>query len=115
MLRISAFIFSIILIFSFTNAFADVNDFTTNQSLYHDGDQILISGDVSNYSENPFIIIQIITPDQSDIVGIDQISASSDGSFTSNSLIAGGSKWGSDGFYTVKIIHNGFLVLCFLT
>jgi hypothetical protein len=109
MLKFLGIFFSIFLIFSISNAFAEVVDFTTNKSLYHSGDEILISGSVSNYSENPFIIIQIITPDQSDIVGIDQISVSSDGDFVSSSLSAGGSKWSSDGFYMVKIIHNGFL------
>ena len=94
---------------SVSSVFGTVEDFTTNKSLYHEGDQISISGNVSYDPSNPFIIIQIITPDQTDIAGIDQIIASSDGSFSSNTIHAGGSKWNIEGDYTIKVIYDGFL------
>jgi hypothetical protein len=90
-------------------AFGTVEDFTTNKSLYHDGDQIIISGNVSYDPSNPFVIIQVITPNHSDIAGIAQIQVSSNGSFSSDTIHTGGSKWNVEGYYTVKVIYNGFL------
>ena len=43
-------------------AFAIVDDFTTDKSLYHDGDSLTISGNVSFDSAIPYVTIQIFTP-----------------------------------------------------
>ncbi|MEK0339888.1 MAG: hypothetical protein QQN46_06680, partial [Nitrosopumilus sp.] len=84
MARYFAIFFLLLLTPLSLSAFGTVEDFTTDKSLYHDGDQIIISGNVSYDPSNPFVIIQVITPDHSDIAGIAQIQVSSNGSFSSD-------------------------------
>ena len=54
-------------------AFAVVDDFATDKSLYHQGDQLRISGTVSYDSEIPFVTIQIFTPGKSNFADFNTI------------------------------------------
>ena len=81
------------------------SDISTEKSSYNEGDIIKISGTVSSVDEGKFIILQIINPDESDIVTADQFLPSNDGSF-SKSYPAKGPNWTLDGVYTVKIFYE---------
>ena len=89
-------------------AFATVNDFTTDKSLYHQGDQLTISGTVSYDSEIPFVTIQIFTPGKSNFADFNTISANPNGSF-STTFNVGGPTWTSDGIYPIKVTYDGNL------
>ena len=64
------------------SAFAAVDDFATDKSLYHSGDQLIVSGTVSYDSDIPFVTIQIFTPGKSNFADFNTIPANSDGSFS---------------------------------
>lgn len=89
-------------------AFAIVDDFITDKSLYHQGDQLRISGTVSYDSEIPFVTIQIFTPGKSNFADFNTISVNSDGSFSA-AFSVGGPTWTSDGIYPIKITYDGNL------
>jgi hypothetical protein len=88
--------------------FATVDDFTTNKSLYHQGDQLTISGIVSYDSEIPFVTIQIFTPGKSNFADFNTIPANPNGSF-STTFNVGGPTWTSDGIYPIKVTYDGNL------
>ena len=88
--------------------FATVDDFTTDKFLYHQGDQLTISGNVSYDSEIPFVTIQIFTPGKSNFADFNTILANPDGSFSATFNV-GGPTWTSDGIYPIKITYDGNL------
>ncbi|QLH02687.1 hypothetical protein C5F47_03515 [Nitrosopumilus cobalaminigenes] len=90
------------------SAFALVDDFTTDKSLYHSGDQLTISGTVSYDSDVPFVTIQIFTPGKSNFADFNTIPANPDGSFSATFNV-GGPTWTSDGIYPIKITYDGNL------
>ena len=90
------------------SAFAVVEDFTTDKSLYHKDDQLIVSGNVSYDSEIPFVTIQIFTPGKSNFADFNTIPANPDGSF-STIFNVGGPTWTSDGIYPIKITYDGNL------
>lgn len=53
-------IFFIFLIVPFTFAFGAVEDFTTNKLIYHNDDQLNISGNVLYDPKFPFVTIQVL-------------------------------------------------------
>ena len=89
-------------------SFATVNDFTTDKSLYHLDDSIILSGKVSYDPNITSIIIQIITPSGNGLAHIDHAIPKNDGTFT-KSIHAGGPTWGEYGKYTIKISYGGNL------
>ena len=89
-------------------AFATVDNFRTDKSLYHQGDQLIISGIVSYDSEIPFVTIQIFTPEKSNFADFNTIPANPDGSF-SVTFNVGGPTWTSDGVYPIKVTYDGNL------
>ena len=91
---------------SFSSASGAVEDFTTNKSLFHKDDSLIISGNVSYDAEMPFVTIQIFTPGKSNFAGVDQVPVNSDGSFSAT-FHAGGPTWTSDGSYSIKITYDG--------
>jgi hypothetical protein len=88
--------------------FATVDNFTTDKSLYHQGDQLTISGIVSYDSEIPFVTIQIFTPGKSNFADFNTIPANPNGSF-STTFNVGGPTWTSDGIYPIKVTYDGNL------
>jgi len=91
---------------SFSSAFGVVDDFTTDQSLYHQDDQLNISGNVSFDPEIPFVTIQIFTPGKLNFADFNTVPVNSDGSF-SDVFHVGGPTWTSDGIYPIKITYDG--------
>jgi hypothetical protein len=89
-------------------AFATVDDFTTNKTLYHTGDSLVISGNV-DFDPNLFsIILQIITPSGHGLAHVDSIVPKNSGAF-SKTINVGGPTWSEDGKYTIKISYGGNL------
>ena len=89
-------------------AFATVNDFTTDKTLYHTNDSLTISGNV-DYDPTLFsIILQIMTPSGNGLAHVDSITPKNDGTF-SKTIHVGGPTWYEDGRYTIKISYGGNL------
>ena len=80
---------------------------STDKSSYDFGDTIQVSGIVSPVQDGQSIILQIVSPDESDIFTADQFLPSSDGSF-SKSYPAKGPKWIIDGTFTIKIFYENW-------
>ena len=89
-------------------AFATVNDFTTDKTLYHTDDSLTISGNVDYDSTLFSIILQIITPSGNGLAHVDSITPKNDGAF-SKTIHVGGPTWSEDGKYTIKISYGGNL------
>ena len=108
MIRFSIILFSFLLLLplGFSSVFGTVNDITTNKSLYDEGDLVIISGSVSYDPALPSVTIQILNPTKSDFAGIAFALVQPDGSFTSDTIRAGGVKWSSDGTYTIKVTYD---------
>ena len=86
--------------------YGDVNSVDLNKSSYTEGDTVTISGNVDYDPANPFVIIQIINPDRSGVSYVTQLTAKSNGDF-STSFIADGNNWSTPGTYTIKISSAG--------
>ncbi len=91
---------------SFVSAFGMVNDLSTNKSFYYDGDQLIVSGDVSYDPSIPFVTVQIFTPGKSNFADFDTVPANADGSFSA-AFNVGGPTWSSYGIYPIKITYGG--------
>ena len=98
--------FLLMIIFIIPYAYASVEEFTTDKSVYFYDDQLIISGIVSFDPENPFVTIQIFNPDKSNFADFDTIPVNSDGSFSANFHV-GGPTWISDGNYPIRVTYNG--------
>jgi hypothetical protein len=92
----------------FAFAFGEVHNFSTDKSLYHKGDQLNISGNVSYDPDVPFVTIQIFTPGKLNFADFNTVSANSDGSF-STTFHVGGPTWTVDGVYPIKVTYAGSL------
>ena len=109
MTRFFALIFLLFLIpIGGTFAFGEVYTFSTDKSLYHDGDQLNVSGNVSYDPGIPFVTIQIFTPNKSNFVDFNTISVNPDGGFSATFHV-GGPTWTADGVYPIKITYAGSL------
>jgi len=107
MIRYFAFFFiSLLISLSFSSAFGMVDNFTTDKSIYHKDDSLIISGNVSYDPEIPFVTIQIFTPGKSNFADFNTVPINSDGSF-SVTFHVGGPTWTSDGIYQIKITYDG--------
>jgi len=100
------FFLSILIPLSFSSAFGAVENFTTDKSLYHNDDQLNISGNVSYDAEMPYVTIQIFTPGKSNFADFDTVPINSDGSFLVVFHV-GGPTWTSDGNYSIKVTYDG--------
>lgn len=102
-------LFSILLVSgNFISVFGSVQNFSTDKSIYHDGDILKISGTVNYDATIPSVILQIITPGGTGLAGIANVLPKSDGSF-STMFHVGGPTWPEDGTYTIKISYSGNL------
>ena len=108
MFRVFVLVFSFLLLFplGISSIFASVDEINTNQSVYYEGDLVIISGFVSYDPELPSITIQILNPTKSDFAGIAFALVQPDGSFISDTIRTGGVKWSSDGTYTIKVTYD---------
>ena len=88
--------------------FAEIDSFSTNKSLYHENDQLNISGNVLYDSDIPFVTIQIFTPGKSNFADFNTVLVNSDGSF-SDTFHVGGPTWSVDGIYLIKVTYAGSL------
>ena len=72
MFRVFVLVFSFLLLFSLgiSSIFASIDEINTNQSVYYEGDLVIIFGFVSYDPELPSITIQILNPTKSDFAGI---------------------------------------------
>ena len=97
-------IFSLFLLtpFSFLSAFGIVDDFTTDQSVYYEGDTMYISGNVSSDSDAPHVSITVFNPSKAFFVTLGFTTANDDGSFSS-SIVVGGPKWSVYGLYPIQV------------
>ena len=92
----------------FVSSFANINDFTTDKTIYYTDDSIIISGNV-DYDPDLFsIIIQIITPSGTGLAHVDNVVPNNDGTFT-KIIHAGGPTWSENGNYKIKISYGGNL------
>ena len=88
--------------------FGSVQNFSTDKSIYYDGDTLKISGTVNYDPVIPSVILQIITPGETGLAGIANVLPKSDGSF-STAFRVGGPTWPEDGTYTIKVSYGGNL------
>ena len=88
--------------------FGSVQNFSTDKSIYYDGDTLKISGNVNYDATIPSVILQIITPGGTGLAGIANVLPKSDGSF-STTFRVGGPTWTEDGTYTIKVSYGGNL------
>ncbi len=97
---------SVLIPFSISSAFGDVEDFTTNKSLYYEGDTLYVSGNVSSDLEAPDVTIVIFNPSKSTFVTLGFATANSDGSFSAT-LQVGGPTWTTYGIYPIQVTSEG--------
>jgi len=100
------FFLSLLIPFSISSAFGDVEDFTTNKSLYYEGDTLYVSGNVSSDLESPNVTIVIFNPGKTTFVTLGSAVANSDGSF-STTLQVGGPTWTTFGIYPIQVTSEG--------
>ena len=102
------FLCTFVVLFSVSMVFASatVQNFSINKSVFHEGDSIIVSGQVNYDPATPFIILQVITPDGAGLAHIANILPKNDGSF-SKTIHAGGPTWYDYGTYTIKISYDG--------
>ncbi|MEX0863232.1 hypothetical protein [Nitrosopumilus sp.] len=92
----------------FVTSFATITDFTTDKTLYHTDDSIVLSGNVV-YSPDLFsIIVQIVTPSGNGMAHVDSIIPKNDGTFT-KIINVGGPTWSENGQYKIKVSYGGNL------
>ena len=95
---ILTFTLSISMVFQAAEAVDEVAIYTSN-SLYYDGDHVVIFGNVNTFFEKLPITIQIYHG--ANLIGVDQVSVAGDGTFVS-SFYATGSNWHNEGTYTIR-------------
>jgi len=100
------FLLSLLIPLSFSSAFGVVEDFTTNKSLYYEGDTLYVSGNVSSDLEAPEVTIVIFNPSKSTFVTLGSTTANSDGSFSAT-LQVGGPTWTTYGIYPIQVTSEG--------
>jgi len=100
------FLLSLLIPLSFSSAFGVVEDFTTNKSLYYEGDTLYVSGNVSSDLEAPEVTIVIFNPSKSTFVTLGSTTANSDGSFSAT-LQIGGPTWTTYGIYPIQVTSEG--------
>ena len=109
MYKIFLILSSIILVaINFVSVSGEVQNFSIDKSIYHDGDTLKISGTVNYDATIPSVILQIITPGETGLAGIANILPNSDGSFSALFHV-GGPTWSESGTYTLKISYGGNL------
>ncbi len=100
------FLLYLVIPLSFSSAFGVVEDFTTNKSLYYEGDALYVSGNVSSDLEAPEVTIVIFNPSKSTFVTLGFATANSDGSFSAT-LQVGGPTWTTYGIYPIQVTSEG--------
>ena len=107
MIRCFPIIFLLILIpLNFSLVYGSVDNFTTNKSLYYEGDTMYISGNVSSDLDTPEVTIVIFNPAKSTFVTLGSVTANSDGSFSAT-LQVGGPTWTTFGIYPIQVTSEG--------
>ncbi len=107
MARYFAIFFLLLLIpLGFSSAFGAVEDFTTDKSIYYEGDTLYVSGNVSSELETPGVTIVILDPNRSTFVTLGSATANSDGSFSAT-LHVGGPTWTTYGIYPIQVTSEG--------
>ncbi len=99
-------LFYLLIPLSFNSIFGEVEDFTTDKSLYYEGDTLYVSGTVSSDLDAPEVTIVVFNPSKSTFVTLDSTTANSDGSF-STTLQIGGPTWTTYGIYPIQVTSEG--------
>jgi len=102
----SIFFVSLLIPLSFFSVFGEVEDFTTDKSLYYEGDTLYVSGNVSSDLGAPDVTIVIFNPSKSTFVTLGFATANSDGSFSAT-LQVGGPTWTTYGIYPIQVTSEG--------
>ena len=105
-LHLSIFFLLLFIPLGISSTFAAIDDFTTDKSVYYDGDIIRISGTVSSDLDAPAVSIVIFDPARSTFVTLGSAIADSDGNF-STTVIAGGGLWTTFGTYPIQVTSEG--------
>jgi len=100
------FFLSLLISLSFSSAFGAVENFTTNTSIYYEGDTLYVSGSVSSDLDAPGVTIVIFNPSKSTFATVGFTTANSDGSF-STTLQVGGPTWTTYGMYPIQVTSEG--------
>jgi len=99
-------LFFLLIPLSFNSIFGEVEDFTTDKSLYYEGDTLYVSGTVSSDLDAPEVTIVVFNPSKSTFVTLDSTTANSDGSFSAT-LQIGGPTWTTYGIYPIQVTSEG--------
>ena len=91
---------------SFPLASGVVENFTTNKSLYYEGETMHISGTVSSDLESPEVTVVVFDPSRSTFVTLASTTANSEGHF-STTIHVGGPTWTVYGVYPVQVTSEG--------
>jgi predicted secreted protein with PEFG-CTERM motif len=78
---------------------ADSITLSSSDSIYYNGDHVVVFGNVNTFFENLPITIQIYY--ETNLVGVAQVPVAKDGTFVS-SFYATGSKWKDEGTYMIR-------------
>jgi len=103
------FFLSLLIPLSFFSAFGAVDDFTTDKSIYYEGDTLYVSGNVSSDLDEPAVTIGILNPSKSTFVTLGFATANSDGNF-SDTLLVGGPLWAVYGIYPIQVTSEGSIM-----
>ena len=95
--------FVIGIVFHAAEAVDEPMSISTNSDIYYDGDYIVVFGNVNTIFENMPVTVQIYH--ETNLVSIAQIPIAKDGTFVA-SFYATGSKWESEGTYTVRVQYT---------
>jgi len=103
------FFLSLLIPMSFSSAFGVVEDFTTDKSIYYEGDTLYVSGSVSSDLDEPAVTIGILNPSKSTFVTLGFATANSYGIF-SDTLLVGGPLWTVYGIYPIQVTSEGSIM-----
>ena len=106
LMRLILFSFLMVLfVASFGVAYGQVNYVNLDKSSYQEGDRVIISGNVEYTRSNPYVVIQVFSPDGALGPYFGQLTAETNGDF-STSFTAGGANWPVSGVYQLRVFHT---------
>ena len=80
-------------------------DISTDKEAYNPGETITISGQVNPQIPNTDVILQIISPQATNIIQVEQLEVDSDGNFTGSIETDFGGAWKNSGTYEIRAFY----------
>jgi predicted secreted protein with PEFG-CTERM motif len=80
-------------------------DISTDKEAYNPGETITISGQVNPQMPNTDVILQIISPQATNIIQVEQLEVDSDGNFTGSIETDFGGAWKNSGTYEIRAFY----------